>query len=317
MPSLTFVSSAYNEEDCLEELYSRLKNVMAAESTYSWKLVICDNSSTDNTWSIIESLASKDDRIFGIRMSRNFKLDAALTCGLDYCDSDAVIVMCSDLQDPPELIPEFLRGFENGFDQVLGKVTNRTHLGFIRRILSRLFYKIIFLATEGVVPENVSDFRLMSKRAYIAARNLREKKRFLRGIMSWSGYSTTEVMFERPARHGGKSKFGSRRLLSVIFEALESIYAYSTFPITAISAVGLMMSFVSLLIFILVVFLVLFYGVPFAGFGTLISVLLLGFSSLLLAVGVIGSYIGLIYDEVKNRPIYVIQETTHSPFLKG
>jgi dolichol-phosphate mannosyltransferase len=310
MQTLTVITSAYNEEDCLEELYARLTKIIEVETAYKWRIIICDNASEDNTWTIIKKLASEDDRVFGIRMSRNFKLDAALTCGLDYCDSDAVIVMCSDLQDPPELIPAFLREYELGFDQVLAKVTNRKYLGFTRRLLSRVFYRMIFVATNGVVPENVSDFRLMSKRAYVAARQLREKKRFLRGIMSWSGFTSTEVLFERPARHGGESKFGSRRLVSIVFEALDSIYAHSTIPIAALSALGIFFSVISLSVFILVVFLALFHGVPFAGFGTLISVMLLGFSSLLIAAGVIGSYVGLIYEEVKGRPIYVVQETT-------
>jgi dolichol-phosphate mannosyltransferase len=219
--------------------------------------------------------------------------------------------MCSDLQDPPEVIPELLRKYEEGHEQVLVKVNSRAELGFIRRNLTRIFYSIISKSSGGLVPGNVSDFRLMSKKVYSAARNLREQKRFLRGLMSWSGFKSTEIEIDRPPRKYGESKFGARKLFSVIAEATESIYAFSTRPLKIISIFGVFFSLISILSIIFLVFRIFSFGVPFPGFGTLAIINLATFSVLLFALGVVSSYVGLIYEETKHRPLYVIDRTTN------
>jgi dolichol-phosphate mannosyltransferase len=164
MISLDIITSAYNEEDCLPELFRRINEVMKSESEYKYRVLVIDNGSHDKTWELITKASEADSKVVGIRMSRNFSLDSAFTCGLDYATADLAIIMTSDLQDPPEAIPLFLRKFEEGYDQVLAKIIKRDSVPLLRRILSRIFYKLARGMTSGMLPESVSDFRLVNKR---------------------------------------------------------------------------------------------------------------------------------------------------------
>ena len=186
--SVDIVTSAFNEEDCLPELFDRVRKVFEGETSYSYRILVVDNGSSDRTWSIIQTYGEQDQRIAGFRMSRNFSLDAAFTCGLDHAESDVAIIMTSDLQDPPESIPALLREFENGYEQVLVRIRSRNSVPLLRRLLSKIFYKTAKKMTGGMLPESVSDFRLVSRKTYSAIRQLRESHRFLRGLGSWVGF---------------------------------------------------------------------------------------------------------------------------------
>jgi dolichol-phosphate mannosyltransferase len=230
--------------------------------------------------------------------------------GLDESESDAVVLMASDLQDEPEIIEKFLVKWEEGFDQVVAKVIKKSHVPFVRKVLSLWFYKIANKLTAEMIPRNVSDFRLMSRDMYIAVRGLREKNRFLRGLIAWTGFRTAIIEIDRPARFAGNSKYEEVNLKKVIYWATSAILSHTTVPLNIISAAGLVLSCFSFIgVFLSSVFWVI-YGVPFAGFGTIVGILFLGFSVLLLAIGVIAQYLGLIYEEVKNRPIYIKAEDT-------
>jgi dolichol-phosphate mannosyltransferase len=243
-------------------------------------------------------------------MSRNFSLDSAFTCGLDYATADVAIVMTSDLQDPPEAIPQLLRKFEEGYDQVLAKILKRESVPVLRRLLSKIFYKLAKAMTSGMLPESVSDFRLVNKRTYSAIRRLRESHRFLRGLGAWVGFKTTHIEIERPPRFAGESKWLGMSFFRVVGVASKSILAYSAQPLAWVSIVGLSMSALSIFgLFLLVIFWVIF-GVPFAGFGSLIGVIVLGFSLTMFAIGILAQYLGLIYEEVKQRPLYLVTETS-------
>ena len=310
MASLDIITSAYNEEECLPELFRRINNVITGESDYDFRLIVIDNGSLDRTWELICHESEKNNKVVGIRMSRNFSLDSAFTCGLDYATADVAIVMTSDLQDPPEAIPQLLRKFEEGYDQVLAKILKRESVPVLRRVLSKIFYKLAKAMTSGMLPESVSDFRLVNKRTYSAIRRLRESHRFLRGLGAWVGFKTTYIEIERPPRFAGESKWLGMSFFRVIGVASKSILAYSAQPLAWVSIVGLSMSVLSIFGLCLLVIFWIAFGVPFAGFGTLIGVIVLGFSFTMFAIGILAQYLGLIYEEVKQRPLYLVTETS-------
>lgn len=308
--SVDVITSAYNEEECIEELFRRLSLVFHEENNYDFRILIMDNGSVDSTWELITTAAQKDPRIYGYRMSRNFTLDAAFTCGLDNASADVAIIMTSDLQDPPEVIHKFLREYENGYDQVLGKVVNRGTVPLVRRILSGSFYKLASSLTDGLLPKSVSDFRLVTKKTYIAIRSLRESHRFFRGLGAWVGFSTIEVEIERPPRYAGESKWLGISLFKAISGAGKSILAYSAAPLVWVSFMGLFLSIFSALAVVILACFWIFSGVPFAGYGSIVATISLSFSLTMLGLGIVAQYVGLIYDEVKQRPLYLIANKT-------
>jgi len=310
MVTLDIITSAYNEKDCLPELFKRINAVMKSESEYKYRILIIDNGSHDKTWEIISKACEADSKVVGIRMSRNFSLDSAFTCGLDYATADLAIIMTSDLQDPPEAIPLFLRKFEEGYDQVLAKIIKRDSVPYLRRILSRIFYKLARGMTSGMLPESVSDFRLVNKRTYSAIRRLRESHRFLRGLGAWVGFKTTHIEITRPPRFAGESKWLGMSFFKVVGVASRSIMAYSAQPLAWVSVLGLSMSIIAIFSLFLLVVLWIAFGVPFAGFGSLIGVIVLGFSIIMFSIGILAQYLGLIYEEVKQRPLYLVAETS-------
>jgi dolichol-phosphate mannosyltransferase len=305
---LDIITSAYNEQECIPELYKRIIKVMQSEIEYDWKLTMIDNGSSDSTWNLMSDLAQRDSRVRAVRMSRNFSLDAAFTCGLDKASGDAAIIMCSDLQDPPEIIPAFLRQFESGFGQVVARINNRPNLPLIRKMASKFFYKIADRLTKNRIPQNVSDFRLMSRTCYVATRQLREQHRFMRGLSAWVGFDTAFVDIDRPPRFGGESQFLKERFSNVFQWAFQGILSHTVAPLIWISALGLIFSALSIfsLIFFLTIWITV--GFPFAGFLSIISSIALGFSVNLLFLGIISQYLALVVEEVKKRPLYVVAE---------
>jgi glycosyltransferase involved in cell wall biosynthesis len=308
--SLDIITSALNEEDCLDEFISRIQSVMSEHPAYNWRLIICDNGSIDRTWQIIRAKADNFENILGVRMSRTFPVDAAFTMGLDRASADAAIIMASDLQDPPEVIHSFIEKYEEGYEQVVAKVIKREHVPFIRRTLSTFFYTIANKATKNMIPRGVSDFRLLNRPAYLASRQLRERNRFLRGLLAWSGFETFELPIERPARFAGESEFVKIKLRVVIRWAVGAILSHTAAPLHLVSILSFLLSIISILVTGVLSFIWITNGVPFDGYGSIMGLLTLGFSVILAAIGVISQYLALIYEEVKQRPIYVVAETT-------
>lgn len=308
MKTIDIITSAYNEEDCLPELFSRLEKVARAEENYSFHFIVIDNGSSDRTWQIIKERQKTDGRYTGIRMSRNFSLDSAFTCGLDRAEADLAIIMTSDLQDPPECIPDLLRGHEQGYEQVLAKVVDRGTVPAVRRFLSHVFYRLANAMTGGMLPKSVSDFRLVSRKCYEAIRSLRESHRFLRGLGSWVGFETTYIEIKRPPRFAGESKWLGVSLIRSILLGFQGIFAYSTLPLVWVSIFGVFMSLVSVLSLVGLTISWIVFGVPFAGFGSIVAAIVLCFSITILILGVIAQYISLIYEEVKRRPLYLVAE---------
>jgi dolichol-phosphate mannosyltransferase len=306
MKSVSLIIPAYNEEDCVDELALRLKVVFESENNYIWQAVIVENGSIDSTWMKLSKIAEDDSRFKIIRLSRNFKMDGGLTAGLDYITSDACILMTADLQDPPELIPTFLRKWEEGYENIYGIVSERQGTNLIRRFNSQLFYKIASKLSDGSIPKNASDFRLVDKKVYETVRSMTERNRFVRGLFAWVGFKSIGVPMIRPPRFAGVS---NAHTFAVLELALKGIMANSYKPLRFISLFGLSLSLFSALALIPMIIAWLFVGVPFAGFGTIVTLILFGIGIQSLMLGVVSEYIGLVYEETKSRPNFVVSET--------
>ena len=308
MKTIDVIVPAYNEEDCIEELARRLKILFEKESDYGWRAIIVENGSADKTWTLLKKISKEDTRFSIVKLSRNFHMDGGLTAGLQFATADAVVFMTADLQDPPESISSFLRVWETGIHNVYGQVTKRQGTGFIRKINSQAYYFLANKFTGGRITRNASDFRLMDRKLYETLRNLDERNRFMRGLVAWAGFSSASVPVSRPPRFGGTSKAYSFLVFGL---AIRSIFAHSYIPIRAISVLGFISAGMSLISFFAMTFVWLTRGVPFPGFGSIVSLVLFIFGVLALVLGVIAEYVGLIYEEVKRRPNFIVADTVN------
>ena len=306
MKSIDVIIPAYNEEDCVDELVRRLTILFNKESNYSWRALIIENGSTDRTWELLQSYAEKDNRFSILKLSRNFHMDGGLTAGLEYATADAVVLMTADLQDPPEAISDFLPVWERGIHNVYGRVTERSGTSVLRKFNSQMYYFLANKFTGGRITRNASDFRLLDRRLYETVRKLDERNRFMRGLVAWAGFKSESVPVPRPPRFGGESKAFS---IPVFGFAVRSIFAHSYVPIRSISVLGFLASIVSMFALVAMVINWVVNGVPFPGFGSIMTVAMLVFGLLTLILGVLAEYIALIYEEVKHRPNFVVEET--------
>jgi dolichol-phosphate mannosyltransferase len=302
---ISLIIPAYNEEDCVDELFNRLDAVFATEPQYDFEVVIVENGSIDSTWVKLQAIAEKDSRFKILKLSRNFRMDGGLTAGLDFIKGDACVLMTADLQDPPELIPQFLRYWEQGYENIFGVITKREGTGPIRTMNSKLFYWLAGKLTDGRIPRNASDFRLVDRKVYEAVKSMTERNRFVRGLFAWAGFNSIGVPMERPPRFGGVSNAHTLKVLDLAFKG---IFAHSYKPLRLITVFGFVLSGLSFISIVPLFFLWFFVGVPFAGFGTLVGLFLLVFGIVSLMLGILSEYVGLIYEEVKARPNYVVSE---------
>ena len=302
---ISIIIPAYNEEECVDELATRLKALFVTESQYDFEAIIVENGSIDTTWEKLQKIATADSRFKILKLSRNFRMDGGLTAGLDYIKGDACVLMTADLQDPPELISEFLRKWEAGWENIYGIVTKRGGTGPIRTLNSKMFYFVADKLTDGRIPKNASDFRLVDKKVYLAIKSMTERNRFVRGLFAWAGFKSIGVPMERPPRFGGVS---NAHTFGVIDLAFKGIFAHSYKPLRLITIFGILLSAFSFLAIVPLAIIWVTSGVPFAGFGTIISLFLLVIGILSLMIGILSEYIGLIYEEVKSRPNYIVSE---------
>ena len=303
---ISVIVPAYNEEDCVIELASRLTAVFDQNDSYDFEAIIVENGSTDRTWELLQQIHDADRRFKVVQLSRNFRMDGGITAGLEYAQGDAVVIMTADLQDPPELISEFIVKWEEGFENIYMVVTKRGSTGPIRRINSRAFYWLAGKLTDDRIPRNASDFRLVDRKVYETVRRMDERNRFVRGLFAWVGFKSVGIEAERPPRFGGESKAYS---LQVIDLAFKGIFAHSYVPLKFITVTGVAMSALSFLATVTLAVCWVLLGVPFAGFGTLVSLSLLAFGLLAFMVGLLAEYLGLVYEEVQGRPNFIVSRT--------
>ena len=301
---ISIVVPAYNESDCVDELARRLKSVFDMEPNYEFECVMVENGSEDDTFLKLLAINQEDSRFKIIQLARNFRMDGGLTAGLSVVSGDACVLMTADLQDPPELIPDFIRLWESGFENIYGVVTKREGTNWLRAINSKMFYWLAGKLTSGRITKNASDFRLVDRKVYEAVNTMAERNRFVRGLFAWVGFKSIGVEMIRPPRFGGVSNAHTLKVLDLAFKG---IFAHSNLPLRMISILGLSLSIIAVVTLFIYVGSVLIYGVPFDGFGTLVSIALGGLAITTLLLGVIGEYVGLVYEEVKRRPNYVVR----------
>ncbi len=304
-PTFSIVAPVYNEEPVLHRLYERIREVMDGTGE-TWELVLVDDGSRDGSADIIAQLHTQDHRVRGISFSRNFGFQIAVTAGLDQTRGEAVILTDADLQDPPEVIPDMIAKWREGYDVVYGVRGNRQGETWFKKITAKTFYRTIDSITGIDIPLDTGDFRLMDRRVVNVIGNMKERNRFLRGMVPWIGFKQTGVQYERHARYAGQSKFNSvRRMLPF---AIDAITSFSHFPLQLAMYFGFFIAFLSAVAIMLVFVLRLMNGELSGQATTLAAVLFLG-GIQLISLGIIGEYIGRIYDEVKGRPLYLIDRS--------
>ncbi len=302
---ISIVIPLYNEEGNVDELGRRLSMLFLAHPRYRFEVILVENGSHDRTWDKSCALNAADPRFKVLRLARNFNCEGGITAGLLQARGDAAVIMAGDLQDPPELITQFIAKWEEGYENVYQIVTRRASSTWIRSKVSELFYLILNRITDGMMPRNVSDFRLVDRKVYQAVNSMEERNRFVRGLFAWVGFSTIGVPCDRPPRHAGESKAYT---FMVIALALRGIFSHTYLPLKIIQFMGIGVSAFSFLMLGLTVYKIFAFGVPFDGFGTLMSIMLLMFGCLFTFLGIMGEYIGLIYEEVKQRPNFLVKD---------
>ncbi len=305
-PTFSVIAPVYNEEPVLPALYERIHAVMEGVGE-PWELVLVDDGSRDRSAAVIAELHQKDGRVKGLSFSRNFGFQEAVTAGMDYAQGQAVILTDADLQDPPEVIPEMIAKWREGYDVVYGVRSEREGETWFKLATAKLFYRIIHRITSVNIPLDTGDFRLMDRRVVDALGQMRERNRFLRGMVPWVGFRQTGVYFKRAPRYAGEAKYSSvRRMVKF---AMNAITSFSYVPLQLATFLGFIIAVLAGLAILTVVLLRLFGPHdPLVGQATtLVAVLFLG-GVQLISLGIIGEYLGRIYDEVKGRPLYLVQQ---------
>ncbi len=305
-PTISIVVPVFNEEEVLPELYRRISQVMD-ELGEPWELILVDDGSKDRSAEVIRELHDKDSRVKGVSFSRNFGFQEAVTAGLVHAGGDAVVLTDADLQDPPEVIPDMIALWREGFDVVFGVRIHREGETWFKKITAKIFYRTIHRITSVDIPLDTGDFRLIDRRVVDALIKMPERNRFLRGMVPWVGFRQVGLPYQRQARYAGQAKFTSIRKMLPF--ALDAITSFSYVPLQLATFLGFIIAGISLVAIIIVIALRLFgqHQELTGQATTLVAVLFLG-GVQLISLGIIGEYLGRIYDEVKGRPLYLIDQ---------
>jgi len=312
-PTFSIVAPIYNELENIPELYPRIRDVMD-QIGESWELVLVDDGSTDGSAEVMRKLAEDDPRVRPVIFARNFGHQIAVTAGLDYARGDAVVIIDADLQDPPEVILDLIAKWREGYEVVYAVREERAGESWFKKTTASLFYRVIYRITDVNIPLDTGDFRLMDKKVVNVMRQMREKHRFLRGMSSWVGFKQIGVSYKRKPRFAGETKYPLKKMIKL---ALNAVTSFSYFPLQLATYIGFVAAGLSVLAIPVVAILRLTSGTTLEGQATtLIMVLFLG-GVQLISLGIIGEYIGRIYDEAKGRPLYVVAEAPQAETLPG
>lgn len=301
---LTIMIPVYNEEECLRDLHAKLLDVMITLPC-DCELLFINDGSTDNTLNIIQTIQAEDPRVAIVDLSRNYGKEIAMTAGLDYLKGDTLVIIDADLQDDPAMLTQMLTEIENGYDDVYAQRISRKGETWFKKASSLWYYKVLAYMSSVPIQKDTGDFRMLSQKAIKALKDLRENERNMKGLFSFIGFKKKAVFYERDERFAGKTKWN---YLSLFNLAVRGITAFSTKPLRMISVSGVIISFVSFIFLIKIVFTALFYGDPVAGYPSLMSTVLFLGGIQLLSIGVLGEYIGIIFSETKKRPIYFVND---------
>lgn len=305
MKTVTILIPAYNEEAVLDKLYTRLNRLAEKNTKYNFEFLFINDGSRDKTLQNIKEYAKKDSRISYVNLSRNFGKEVAMLAGFDHATGDATVVIDADLQDPPELIPKMLEYWEEGFDDVYAKRLSREGESWLKKTTSTVFYRILQKSTRVPIQVDTGDFRLLDKRCIDALKQMRESQRYTKGMFSWIGFKKKEITYNRDPRAAGETKWNYGKLINF---AIDGITSFTTTPLRFSSYGGLLISLIAFVAIIVIVIKTLIFGDDVAGYPSLMAVVLFLGGVQLISIGIIGEYVGRIFNETKNRPVYFVED---------
>ena len=305
MKKITIIVPSYNEEEALPYLYERLNAMMNNLNQYEFEVLFINDGSKDRTLELIKEMRNKDNRISYVNFSRNFGKETAMIAGLDYATGDAVIFIDADLQDPPELIPELIKYWEEGYDDVYARRSSRKGETFLKKFTSKMYYKVLQSLTRVEIQKDTGDFRLLDRRCVNALKKMRETQRCSKSMFSWIGYKKKEVMYDRDPRVAGTTKWNYKKLVDL---AIDGITAFTTSPlrISTFLSIPTFLAFIIYLVYIIVKCAT--NSAEIQGYQIIILLNLFSFGVIILLIGIIGEYLGRIFNETKNRPLYFVDE---------
>ena len=305
MKKITVIIPAYNEEETIEKLYERLSGVVNKIENYEFEMLFINDGSKDKTRDILKQLRQQDSRVSYVNFSRNFGKETAMMAGIDYAKGDAVVFIDADLQDPPELIPELVKYWEQGYDDVYAKRRSRKGETFLKKFTSKMYYKILQKLAGVEIQKDTGDFRLLDRRCVNALKKMRESQRCSKSMFSWIGYNKKEVPFDRDPRIAGTTKWNYKKLFDL---AIDGITSFTTSPLRTSTYLSIPTFSIALIYFIYLLTRYIVEAIPVHAFEILILICLFFFGTIILLIGIIGEYLGRIFKETKNRPLYFVDE---------
>ena len=305
MKKISILVPAYNEEAVLKKLFVRLAKLADATKDYDFEFFFVNDGSHDKTLEIIKDYAEIDERVSYLNFSRNFGKEIGMIAGLDHVSGDATVIIDADLQDPPELIPEMIMWWEQGYDDVYARRSSRRGESWLKKITSKLFYRTLQSITRIPIQKDTGDFRLLDRRAVEALKQIRESQRYTKGYFSWIGFKKKEITYERDSRAAGKTHYNYFKLANL---AVEGIVSFSTAPLRLATIVGTVVAVATFIYLVYIVVRTIVFGTNLAGYPSTIAVILFLGGAQLLSLGIIGEYVGRIFNETKDRPLYLIEE---------
>ena len=305
MKTISILIPAYNEEPVLDKLFHRLANLANDNKAYNFEFLFVNDGSKDKTLDLIKDYADADSRVSYINLSRNFGKEIGMIAGLDHTTGDATVIIDADLQDPPELIPEMIKLWEDGYDDVYAKRKSREGETWFKKFTSRMYYKTLQSVTHIPIQEDTGDFRLLDRRVVEALKQFRESQRNTKAMFSWVGFHKKEILYDRDPRAAGETKWNYIKLVEL---AIDGITSFTTAPLRISTYAGIAVSFLAFIYLIYLVIRTIFLGVDLAGYPSMMAVILFLGGVQLLSLGIIGEYVGRIFNETKQRPLYLVEE---------
>jgi len=312
-PSISVVVPAYNEEEVLPEFYRRTSAVLSALGV-PYEIVFVNDGSNDSTLLVMTGLRQQDPNVTVVDLSRNFGKEIALTAGLDQCCGDVAVIIDADLQDPPEMIPEFIEGWREGFDVVYAVRTEREGETWLKKLTAHTFYRLMQAISRVKIPKDTGDFRLMTQRSIQALGGLREHHRFMKGLFAWVGFRSKPVYYKRDPRAAGQTKWNYWKLWNL---AVEGFTSFTIAPLKIATYFGLGTAMLAFVYAVVVIYKTLAYGDPVRGYPSLMVVVLFLGGIQLLFTGILGEYLGRVFNEVKQRPLYILDTVFPSSLLEN
>ena len=305
MKTISILIPAYNEEAVLDKLFVRLSNLANQVKNYQFEFLFVNDGSKDKTLDIIKDYAEKDSRVSYINFSRNFGKEIGMIAGFDYVKGDATVVIDADLQDPPELIPEMITLWEEGYDDVYAKRRSREGETWFKKFTSKMYYRTLQSVTRIPIQEDTGDFRLLDRRVVEALKQFRESQRNTKAMFSWVGFHKKEILYDRDPRAAGETKWNYKKLVDL---AIDGITSFTTAPLRISTYIGILVSIFAFVYLLYLVIRTLAFGSDLAGYPSMMAVILFLGGVQLVSLGIIGEYVGRIFNETKQRPLYLIEE---------